>query len=96
MQTQTPSPSFRFSKLLRDATRGDVFKPGAPLKFARSLDAESLKGRHEGRARKVAGGSPKSALSSQLQARLGRSSKFATQSGKRAGFAYDPRQRAVV
>lgn len=55
-----------------------------------------LKGRHEGRARKVAGGAPKSALSSQLQARLGRSSKFGKQTGKRAGFAYDPRQRAVV
>lgn len=96
MQTQSNSPSFRFSKLLRDASRGDVFTPGAPLRFARSLDAESLKGRHEGRARKVAGGAPKSALSSQLQARLGRSSKLGKQNGKRAGFAYDPRQRAVV
>ena len=96
MQTQHQSPSFRFSKLLRDAARGDVFAPGAPLRFARSLDAESLKGRHDGRAKKVAGGSPKSALSSQLQARLGRSSKLGRQSGKRAGFVYDPRQRAVV
>lgn len=96
MQMQSASPSFRFSKLLRDASRGDVFAPGAPLRFARSLDAESLKGRHEGRAKKVAGGAPKSALSSQLQARLGRSSKFGKQTGKRAGFAYDPRQRAVV
>lgn len=96
MQTHTPSPSFRFSKLLRDASRGEVFAPGAPLRFARSLDAESLKGRHEGRAKKVAGGAPKSALSSQLQARLGRSSKLGKQNGKRAGFAYDPRQRAVV
>lgn len=96
MQTQSNSPSFRFSKLLRAASRGDVFAPGAPLRFARSLDAESLKGRHEGRARKVAGGTPKSALSSQLQARLGRSSKFGKQNGKRSGFAYDPCQRAVV
>jgi hypothetical protein len=96
MQTSSNTPSFRFSKLLRDAARGDVFAPGAPLKFARSLDAESLKGRHEGRAKKVAGGAPKSALSSQLQARLGRSSKLGKQSGKRSGFAYDPRQRAVV
>lgn len=96
MQFQSNSPSFRFSKLLRDASRGDVFAPGAPLKFARSLDAESLKGRHEGRAKKVAGGAPKSALSSQLQARLGRSSKFGKQNGNRSGFAYDPRQRAVV
>ncbi|MGD9979487.1 MAG: hypothetical protein AB7H66_05680 [Hyphomonadaceae bacterium] len=96
MQNQSASPSFRFSKLLRDASRGDVFAPGSPLRFARSLDAESLKGRHEGRAKKVAGGAPKSALSSQLQARLGRSSKFGKQTSKRAGFAYDPRQRAVV
>lgn len=96
MQTQSNSPSFRFSKLLRDASRGDVFTPGSPLRFARSLDAESLKGRHEGRARKVAGGAPKNALSSQLQARLGRSSKLGKQNGKRLGFAYDPRQRAVV
>lgn len=96
MQTQSNSPSFRFSKLLRDASRGDVFTPGSPLRFARSLDAESLKGRHEGRARKVAGGAPKNALSSQLQARLGRSSKLGKQNGKRTGFAYDPRQRAVV
>jgi len=96
MHIQSNSPSFRFSKLLRDASRGDVFAPGAPLRFARSLDAESLKGRHEGRARKVAGGAPKSALSSQLQARLGRSSKLGKQTGKCAGFAYDPRQRAVV
>lgn len=96
MQTHHQSPSFRFSKLLRDASRGEVFAPGAPLRFVRSLDAESLKGRHEGRARKVAGGAPKSALSSQLQARLGRSSKLGKHSGKRAGFAYDPRQRAVV
>ncbi|HWA21919.1 MAG TPA: hypothetical protein VG735_05945 [Caulobacterales bacterium] len=44
----------------------------------------------------MAGGAPKKALSSQLQARLGRSSKFGKQSGKRSGFAYDPRQRAVV
>jgi hypothetical protein len=96
MQTHSTSPSFRFSKLLRDASRGDVFTPGSPLRFARSLDAESLKGRHEGRAKKVAGGAPKNALSSQLQARLGRSSKFGKQTGKRSGFAYDPRQRAVV
>lgn len=96
MQTHSPSPSFRFSKLLRDASRGDVFTPGSPLRFARSLDAESLKGRHEGRSRKVAGGATKNALSSQLQARLGRSSKLGKQSGKRSGFAYDPRQRAVV
>ena len=64
--------------------------------MTRSLDAESLKGRHEGRAKKVSGGAPKSTLSGQLQARLGRSSKFGKQNGKRAGFAYDPRQRAVV
>ena len=96
MLTHHQSPSFRFSKLLRDASRGEVFAPGAPLRFARSLDAESLKGRHEGRAKKVAGGAPKSALSSQLQARLGRSSKLGKQNGKRSGFAYDPRQRAVV
>jgi len=96
MQTHQTSPSFRFSKLLRDASRGDVFTPGSPLRIARSLDAESLKGRHDGRARKVSGGAPKSALSSQLQARLGRSSKFGKGTGKRSGFAYDPRQRAVV
>lgn len=96
MQTHHQSPSFRFSKLLRDASRGEVFAPGAPLRFVRALDAGSLKGRHEGRAKKVAGGAPKSALSSQLQARLGRSSKFGKGTGKRSGFAYDPRQRAVV
>jgi hypothetical protein len=96
MSAQHSTPSFRFSKLLRDASRGDIFSPGAPLGMTRAPDAESLTGRHGGRARKVAGGAPKAALSGQLQARLGSSSKFGKANGQRANFAYDPRQRAVV
>ena len=49
-------PHFRFSKLLRSGARGEVFSPGSPLRIARAIDAESLKGRHEGRGRKTAGG----------------------------------------
>lgn len=100
MPTLSSNASFRYSRLLRDASRSDVFAPGAPLRFARALDAESLKGRHDGpsggRARKVAGGPPKATLSAQLQARLGRSSRIGKGAGKPARFAYDPRQRAVV
>lgn len=90
------SLSLRLSKLMRDARGGDVFSPGARLGFVRPLDGESLTGRHEGRARKVAGGAPRSGLSSQLQARVGRSSALGRRSSKHAGFTHDPRQRAVV
>jgi hypothetical protein len=85
----------RFSKLLRDATRGEVFSPGSPLRIARALDAESLKGRHEGRGRKTAGGSPKAALSAALHARTGASNKSSGRH-KPGRFVFDPRQRAVV
>lgn len=90
------SLSLRLSNLLRDARGGDVFSPGAPLRFARPLDGESLTGRHGGRAKKVSGGAPPRGLSGQLQARIGRSSLLGRSSSKRATFAHDPRQRAIV
>jgi type IV secretory pathway VirD2 relaxase len=91
-----PEKSFRFSKLLRDGSRGEVFSPGSRLRIARPLDAESLSGRHEGRGRKTVGGGGKN-LSSQLQSRIGKSRGL----GDRKGFGgqrfqFDPRQRAMV
>lgn len=93
--TLSSEPRFRFSKLLRAGAHGEVFSPGAPLNIARAIDAESLKGRHEGRGRKTPGGAIKSDLSSALQSRTGQSRKL---SGKlRHGkLTFDTRQRAVV
>ena len=93
--TPSAEPHFRFSKLLRTGARGDVFSAGAPLRIARAIDAESLKGRHEGRGRKVAGGKVKTDLSSALQSRTGGARHVRTSAAlSRAGF--DPRQRAMV
>ncbi len=92
--TPNTEPRFRFSKLLRDATRGEVFSPGAPLNMARSINAESLKGRHEGRGRKTAGGGSMSSLSSALQKRTGKARKL--KQGQVGKFAFDARQRAMV
>ncbi|MBX3430012.1 MAG: relaxase/mobilization nuclease domain-containing protein [Hyphomonadaceae bacterium] len=92
--TPNTEPRFRFSKLLRDASRGEVFSPGAPLNMARSINAESLKGRHEGRGRKIAGGAPKTSLSSALQKRTGNAGKL--KQGRFGKFVFDTRQRAVV
>jgi hypothetical protein len=91
--TSSTEPTFRFSKLLRDAMRGETFSPGSRLHIARPIDAESLVGRHEGRGRQVAG---KPALSSQLQKRIGSSRKAAKGFGKAGKFKFDPRQRAIV
>lgn len=92
--TPNAEPQFRFSKLLRTGARGDVFSPGAPLRIARAIDAESLKGRHEGRGRKGGGGA-KSALSSQLQTRTGGAKNIHSRS--RLGQpGFDARQRAMV
>ncbi len=88
-------PRFRFSKLLRDGVRGEVFSPGASLVITRPIDAESLKGRHEGRGRQTAGGATKTNLSSALQSRTGRSSKLKSKL-QRGKFTFDTRQRAVV
>lgn len=63
---------FRASKLLRDALRKDVIKPGSRLRIARPLDAESLIGRHEGSSGKLSIGS-KTSVASQLQKRIGSS-----------------------
>jgi hypothetical protein len=52
--TTITAPAFRFSKLLRDAMRGETFSPGSRLRIARPIDAESLTGRHEGRGRRSA------------------------------------------
>ena len=68
----TTHHGLRFSKLLRDAMRGEIFTPGARLRIARPLDAESLVGRHEGRARKITGGAMRNDLSSALQQRIGK------------------------
>ena len=54
-QTSSTAPTFRFSKLLRDAMRGETFSPGSRLRIARPIDAESLVGRHEGRGRQASG-----------------------------------------
>lgn len=88
------APAFRFSKLLRDAMRGETFSPGSRLRLARPIDAESLTGRHEGRGRSSADATP--ALSSQLQQRIGSSRKAAKGLGKAGKFKFDPRQRAIV
>lgn len=92
--TTITAPAFRFSKLLRDAMRGETFSPGSRLRIARPIDAESLTGRHEGRGRKSASAAP--ALSSQLQQRIGSSRKAAKGLGKAGAFKFDPRQRAIV
>jgi hypothetical protein len=92
--TTITAPAFRFSKLLRDAMRGETFSPGSRLRIARPIDAESLTGRHEGRGRKSAGATP--ALSSQLQQRIGSSRKTAKRLGGAGKFKFDPRQRAIV
>ena len=92
--TTITAPAFRFSKLLRDAMRGETFSPGSRLRIARPIDAESLTGRHEGRGRGSAGAT--SALSSQLQKRIGSSRKAAKGFGKTGKFKFDPRQRAIV
>lgn len=87
---------FRTSKLLRDAMGREIFSPGSRLRIARPIDAESLTGRHEGRARKVAGGAPKN-LSSALQQRIGKSrGLFTAHAGRGGAFQFDARQRAVV
>lgn len=88
------APAFRFSKLLRDAMRGETFSPGSRLRIARPIDADSLTGRHEGRGRRSAGATP--ALSSQLQQRIGSSRKAAKSLGRTGKFKFDPRQRAIV
>jgi type IV secretory pathway VirD2 relaxase len=88
-------PLFRFSKLLRDALRGEVFSPGAPLTIARAIDAECLKGRHEGRGRRTGDGGAKIDLSSALQRRTGKTRKLG-RGGRAARFAFDSRQRAIV
>lgn len=87
-------PPFRFSKLLRDAMRGEAFSPGSRLRIVRPLDAESLKGRHEGRGRHSGGKTP--SLSSALQKRIGSSRKAVRGAGKAGAFRFDPRQRAIV
>jgi type IV secretory pathway VirD2 relaxase len=92
--TPNTEPRFRFSKLLRDASRGEVFSPGAPLNMARSINAESLKGRHEGRGRKTAGGAPRPSVSSALQQRTGKVGN--QRNGRTEKFVFDTRQRAVV
>ncbi len=87
---------FRASKLLRDAMGAEKFSPGSRLNIARPIDAESLTGRHEGRARKIAGGAPKN-LSAVLQQRIGKSRGFLSANAARRGaFQFDARQRAVV
>jgi type IV secretory pathway VirD2 relaxase len=93
--TPSAEPHFRFSKLLRTGARGDVFSAGAPLRIARAIDAESLKGRHEGRGRKVAGGKAKTDLSSALQSRTG-SARGVRTGANLSRASFDPRQRAMV
>ncbi|KAF0182486.1 MAG: type VI secretion protein [Alphaproteobacteria bacterium] len=86
----------RGSKLLRDAMGADILQPGSRLRIARPIDAESLIGRHEGRARKVAGGAARPALSSALQKRIGPTRGLFSRTVRHGAFKYDPRQRAVV
>lgn len=98
-QPPTSNERFRTSKLLRAALGKDVITPGSRLRINRSLDAESLIGRHEGVARAKSGASS-SSLSASLQKRIGSSRALAkTLARKRAPrtpFTFDGRQRAVV
>jgi hypothetical protein len=90
---------FRASKLLRDALRKDLIRPGSRLRIARPLDAESLIGRHEGGRGRLSIGNTAS-VASQLQKRISSSralaASFMRGRGRSRGFAFDPRQRAVV
>lgn len=90
---------FRASKLLRDAVRKDVIKPGSRLRIARPLDAESLIGRHEGSRGQLSIGSTTS-VAAQLQKRIGSSRALASAlmrgRGRPRPFVFDSRQRAVV
>lgn len=88
----------RFSKMMRDGGRREIFSPGSSLRFARSLDAENLSGKHDGRTRKTGGGAQPKSLSAVLQKRVGSSRKLARRGGARpfGGGGHDLRQRAMV
>lgn len=98
MQQALDQP-FRASKLLRDALRKDVIRPGSRLRIARPLDAESLIGRHEGSRAQLSIGS-KASVAALLQKRIGSSRNvakaFLRGRGRSGSFAFDARQRAVV
>jgi type IV secretory pathway VirD2 relaxase len=90
---------FRASKLMRDAMGRDLISPGSRLRIARPLDAESLVGRHEGSGRPTSSGAD--SLSKKLHQRVGSARAIAKafrtkRSGRRGGFQFDARQRAVV
>ncbi|GIK49871.1 MAG: hypothetical protein BroJett013_25680 [Alphaproteobacteria bacterium] len=98
-QPPNRNEAFRASKLLRDALRKDIIRPGSRLRIARPLDAESLIGRHEGSRGQLLVGN-KTSIASQLQKRIGSSRALATAfmrgRGRPRPFAFDGRQRAVV
>ncbi len=88
---------FRASKLLRDAMRKDVIKPGARLRISRPLDDDNLIGRHEGSAHSMNGDD--GALSSRLNKRVGSAQRIAKINARprgRLAVTFDSRQRAVV
>lgn len=88
---QERTARMQISKVLRGV--GDRLQPGSPLRIARPIDADSLRGRIEGRAKKTPGGAAKP-MSSTLQQRIGRSTGLAKSFAAKA--ASDTRQRAVV
>ncbi len=98
-QPPNRNEAFRASKLLRDALRKDIIRPGSRLRIARPLDAESLIGRHEGSRGRLSVGN-KTSIASQLQKRIGSSRALATAlmrgRGRPRPFAFDGRQRAIV
>src|SRR3979409_1561126 len=87
----------RGGKLKRDAMGPSLLRPGRPLRIARPLDAESLEGRHEGRASKGSGGNT-SSLATRLQKRLGKSRNLGKRTSLRGAGKqrFDTRQRAIV
>lgn len=92
--TSSTAATFRFSKLLRDAMRGEAFSLGSRTHISRPIDGDSLIGRHEGRGRRSQGAG--TGLSSKLQKRIGSSRQTAKGFSASSKFKFDPRQRAIV
>jgi type IV secretory pathway VirD2 relaxase len=96
MEVQSISQIFRAGKLKRDMFGADVFRPGKPLNIARSLNADHLEGRRDGRA-KASGGTTRAGFGKKLHSLIGPSRGVARRTssqGESKGF--DTRQRAIV
>jgi type IV secretory pathway VirD2 relaxase len=89
----------RTKKSLRDASGGEQFHPGSRLHIARPIDAESLVGRHEGRAPKASGSVRPKSLSAQIHTYVGGALALGRRRSGRASAGpqpFDPRQQAIV